>query len=592
MSWQPLPKELEPLAHFTTYILRELSLADTPTKQQLGILNYLEHGPDRQIVTAYRGCGKSFLTSVYALWRLMQDPFREKILLVGATADKAIEISTFMLRLVRDVDILESLQPLPDGRGSVNAWDVGPSVVDQSPSVRAVGLLSPSLTGKRCTAAVIDDCETLSNSITVLKQERLAAAITEIEAIRKPSVEGELPRKTIFLGTPHLESSLYLRLRRERNYKARMWPARFPDPASEAWDSYEGCLDPAIAAEVEDDPSLVGEPTDPERFGHDELLAREMSMTRASVQLQYQLDCRLSTLERYPIRLGDLIVMDLDGKALPEVVSWASGPEQVIQDLVCVGLGADRHYHRPMVVQGWVSAKETWRCVLSIDPSGRGKDEMAWTILAEYSGNFFVLESGGTTQGYSEEVLKMLSMRAKRWNVTQIVVESNFGDGLFAALLQPVMNKVHPCGIEEIRVNQQKERRICDQLAPLTQQHRLVISADVIRKDYQDAERNNDRGYERSLLFQMSRITMDRGSLAADDRIDSLALACQFFTEAAAQDQNRVAANRDYEMFMNQIEMAADETGASIDALALGLPTKSIGRSYGGSRRGVPGRHL
>jgi len=591
-NWEPLPEELQPLSHFTTYILRELSLADTPTKQQLGILNYLEHGPDRQIVTAYRGCGKSFLTSVYALWRLMQDPFREKILLVGATADKAIEISTFMLRLVRDVDILESLQPLPDGRGSVNAWDVGPSVVDQSPSVRAVGLLSPSLTGKRCTAAVIDDCETLSNSITVLKQERLAAAITEIEAIRKPSVEGELPRKTIFLGTPHLESSLYLRLRRERNYKARMWPARYPSPTSDAWDSYEGCLDPAIAAEVEEDPSIAGDPTDPERFGHDELLKREMSMTRASVQLQYQLDCRLSTLERYPIRLGDLIVMDLDGKALPEVVSWASGPEQVIQDLVCIGLGADRHYHRPMVVQGWVSAKETWRCVLSIDPSGRGRDEMAWTVLAEYSGNFFVLESGGTTQGYSEEVLKMLSMRAKRWNVTQIVVESNFGDGLFTALLQPVMNKVHPCGIEEIRVNQQKERRICDQLAPLTQQHRLVISADVIRKDYQDAERNNDRGYERSLLFQMSRITMDRGSLAADDRIDSLALACQFFTEAAAQDQNRVAANREYEMFMNQIEMAADETGASIDALALGLPTKSIGRSYGGSKRGVSCRRL
>jgi hypothetical protein len=591
-QWEPLPPELEPLAHFTTYILRELSLADTPTKQQLGILDYLENGPDRQIVTAYRGCGKSFLTSVYALWRLMRDPFREKILLVGATADKAIEISTFMLRLVRDVDILESLQPLPDGRGSVNAWDVGPSVVDQSPSVRAVGLLSPSLTGKRCTAAVIDDCETLSNSITVLKQERLAAAITEIEAIRKPSVKGELPRKTIFLGTPHLESSLYLRMRRERNYKARMWPARYPDPGSEAWDSYEGCLDPAIAAEVENDPSLVGDPTDPERFGHDELLKREMSMTRASVQLQYQLDCRLSTLERYPIRLGDLIVMDLDGKALPEVVSWASGPEQVIQDLVCIGLGADRHYHRPMVVQGWVSAKETWRCVLSIDPSGRGKDEMAWTVLAEYSGNFFVLESGGTTQGYSEEVLKMLAMRAKRWNVTQIVVESNFGDGLFAALLQPVMNKVHPCGIEEIRVNQQKERRICDQLAPLTQQHRLIVSSDLIRKDYQDAERNNDRGYERSLLFQMSRITMDRGALSADDRIDSLALACQFFTDAAAQDQNRVAANREYEMFMNQIEMAADETGASIDALALGLPTKSIGRSYGGSRRGVPGRHL
>ena len=85
---------------------------------------------------------------------------------------------------------------------------------------------------------------------------------------------------------------------------------------------------------------------------------------------------------------------------------------------------------------------------------------------------------------------------------------------------------------------------------------------------------------------------MDRGSLAADDRIDSLSLAVQFFTEAAAQDQNRVAANRDYEMFMSQIEMAADMTGASVDALALGLPSKSIGRSYGGSKRGVSCRRL
>ena len=70
MQWEPLPEVLEPLSHFATYILRELNLADTPTKQQLGILDYLENGPDRQIVTAYRGCGKSFLTSVYALWRL------------------------------------------------------------------------------------------------------------------------------------------------------------------------------------------------------------------------------------------------------------------------------------------------------------------------------------------------------------------------------------------------------------------------------------------------------------------------------------------------------------------------------------------
>ena len=142
-EWQPLPEELQPLSHFTTYCLRELNLADTPTKQQLGILHYLENGPDRQIITAYRGCGKSTLTGLYALWRLRMDPFREKVLLVGATADKAVEISNWMLRLVKDIDILQCLEPADDGRSSVQGWDVGPAIVDQSPSVRAVGILSP-----------------------------------------------------------------------------------------------------------------------------------------------------------------------------------------------------------------------------------------------------------------------------------------------------------------------------------------------------------------------------------------------------------------------------------------------------------------
>jgi len=590
MNWEPLPEPLEPLAHFACYVLRELNLADTPTKQQLGILRYLEGGPDRQIITAYRGCGKSTLTGIYALWRLRRDPFREKILLVGATADKAVEISNWMLRLVRDIDILQCLQPETDGRSSVQAWDVGPAIVDQSPSVRAVGILSPSLTGKRCTCAIADDIETLANSITPLKQGRLAAAITELEAIRKPEVAGELPKQTIFLGTPHLESSLYLRMRRERNYQQRFWPARYPNPGDDdEWDCYEGCLDPLIAAEVEENPVIKGEPTDPERFGHDELLRREMSMTRASVQLQFQLNCRLSTLDRYPIRLGDLIVMDLDGKALPEVVSWASGPDQRINDLVCVGLGADRHYHRPMLSQGWISQQETWRCVMAIDPSGRGADELAWAVVAELNGNMFVLESGGTTQGYAEEVLRMLADRARRWGVNQTVVESNFGDGMFEALLSPVMNRVHPNPIEAIRVSMQKERRIVDVIAPIVQQHRLVVGSELIRKDYREAERNADNGHQRSLMYQLSRITTERGALVHDDRIDALALALQFFTEAAAQDQRKAQANRQAELEDWTRQAFFDETGASIDALALGFRPSPRGRAYGGVKRPAVG---
>jgi hypothetical protein len=374
-----------------------------------------------------------------------------------------------------------------------------------------------------------------------------------------------------------------------------MWPARYPDPNSEDWDSYEGCLAPGIAAEVECDPSLIGEPTDPERFGHDELLKREMAMTRSSVQLQFQLNCRLSTLERYPLRLGDLIVCDLDGKALPEVVTWASGPDQRIQDLVCTGLGADRYFHRPMVTQGWVSSDETWRCVMAIDPAGRGgarSDELAYAVMAELNGNLFLLEAGGSVLGYAEEVLKMLAMRAKRWNVSQIVAEKNFGAGLFEAVLSPVMNKIHPCGIESVSVSMQKERRICQVLGPVIQQHKLVVNSDLIRKDYLEAERSTEGGHERSLMYQISRITEERNAISKDDRIDALALAVQFFSEAAAQDQQLKASERAYELWQNQIEMASDETGASIDALAMGLPRKSISRSYGGVRRGVSCRRL
>ena len=74
--------------------------------------------------------------------------------------------------------------------------------------------------------------------------------------------------------------------------------------------------------------------------------------------------------------------------------------------------------------------------------------------------------------------------------------------------------------------------------------------------------------------------------------MDALSLAVKFFVDAAAQDQDRVKASRDYELWQWQQEMAADETGASIDALALGLPTKSISRSYGGVSRQTAGRRL
>ena len=580
-----LPPELEgDFVYFTAYCLRELGLAESPTRQQISVCDYMQHGPNRQIICAFRGLGKSILASFYCAWRLALDP-NERIMVTSATAIKSRDFSTFMLKLFREVDVLQPLQPDLEDRSSVEAFDVAPAPPEQSPSVRSLGLLG-STTGQRCSLAVMDDIETLANVITQLKQERVAHAVQEMESILKPDEGQRLPRKIMYLGTPHTEQSIYVRLRRERNYGRRFWPAIYPK--LEELDTYEGDLDPDILDELTSRPSLVGQPTDPERFSEENILERKSSMTTAQFQLQFQLDTRLAQLERFPIRLGDLIVMDVDAKALPETVVWSKAPDCRLQELSCPGMGADRFYHRPAFTHGYMSREEAWRCVLAVDPAGRGRDELAWAVVAELNGNLFLLESGGSQLGYAQEVLCHLADTAKKWKVNLVLAESNMGDGMFTALLKPVLTRTWACGVEEVRVSQRKELRLVDTLAPVIQQHRLVVSAKVCRDDYLGAEDVND-GRLRSLMYQLSRLTTEKGCLAYDDRADALSLAVGYYVDAAAQDQEEATKARKDDLNALALEAWRDEQGLGIDALALGmLPTLqhvSGQRAYGGVSR-------
>lgn len=577
--WEPLPEPLDQFPYFVAYCLRELGLAEYPTKQQVAVADWMGNGPTRQLTVAFRGLGKSLLASLYALWRLRTDP-QEKILVVSATSVKATDFSSFALKCIGEIDILQVLSPGLNNRFSATAFDVGPAIVEQSPSMRSMGVLG-STTGQRCSCAILDDIETAANVITQLKQERIAHAVTEIESIIKPDEGQALPRKIMYLGTPHTEASIYLRLVRERGYKSRYFPALYPEEI----DCYDGNLDPRVLSELEADPSLVNEPTDPERFSHEDILQRQASMTRSSFLLQFQLNTRLATLDKYPIRLGDLMVMDIDGTALPETVVWSNQPDVRLQDLVCVGMGADRFYHRPIFQNGWVSKSETWRCVLAIDPAGRGADELAWCVLAELNGNLFVLESGGSTLGYADEVLQYLAKTAKKWDVNYVVAEANMGDGMFTALLKPHLMREHPCTIEEVKHNIRKETRLCDTLGPLIQQHRVVVTSRVVKQDYRLTDEDPEHGYSRSLFFQMSRLTPEKGCLSHDDRLDAMAIACAFFVDAAAQDQERAKAAREEELQRMAYEAWMDETGAGVDALALGWQPKAVGRVYGGVTR-------
>jgi hypothetical protein len=152
----------------------------------------------------------------------------------------------------------------------------------------------------------------------------------------------------------------------------------------------------------------------------------------------------------------------------------------------------------------------------------------------------FLMESGGFTSGYTEDTLKALSIIAKRQNVTKIIIEENYGGGMFGQLLKPVLGKIYPCTIEEVKHSKQKELRIIDTLEPVLNQHRLIVDKKLIEQDYRGNQHlPQDMALRYQLFYQMSRVTKDKGALAQDDRLDALAIAVAYWTEQMGRDVDR-----------------------------------------------------
>jgi hypothetical protein len=114
--------------------------------------------------------------------------------------------------------------------------------------------------------------------------------------------------------------------------------------------------------------------------------------------------------------------------------------------------------------------------------------------------------------------------------VKHIIVEENFGDGMFTKLLTPFLTRIYPCTTEEVKHSIQKEKRIIDVLEPTMNQHRLIVSDELIQSDAKVEEPKFQ------LFYQMTRVTKDRGALAKDDRLDVLAMAVQYWVEQMDRD--------------------------------------------------------
>ena len=505
---------------FVYIVWKHLNLPD-PTPLQYDIANYLQHSPERVLIEAFRGIGKSYLCCCLTCFLLLHDP-QLKIMIVSASKDRADGFSTFIKRLINEIPILSFLKAKPGQRDSSVSFDVGPSRPDHSPSVKSVGITG-QITGSRADIIIADDVEVPNNSATQSMRDKLAEAIKEFDSVLKPG------GKIIFLGTPQCEMSLYNSLP-EKGYEARIWPAEYP--AIRDFDNYKGALAPKIGRALAQDNTLAGEPTEPLRFDREELAKRRRSIGAATYSLQFMLNTSLSDLDRYPLRISDLIVMNLNPIMAPIKIIWAPSPDRVINDVQTIALAGDKYY-LPM----WVSneLEEYTGAVMAIDPSGRGADETGYAVTKMLAGNLFITAAGGIQGGYDTQTLEELARIAKTQKVKLIRVESNFGDGMFTQLLKPVLSRIYPVMVEEVRSNKQKEARIIDTLEPVMSTHRLIVDKRAIERDAQTA-----KDVQRSLFYQMTRLTRDRGALPHDDRLDALAMAVDYWKENLDVDNDRM----------------------------------------------------
>jgi len=520
MKQPEIDPRLKDFRNFLWLTWQHLGLPE-PTPIQYDLAAYLQNGPKRCVIEAFRGVGKSFVTSAFVIHQLLLDPSKN-ILVVSSSKQRADDFTTFTLRIIEGMDILAHLRPREDQRKSKIAFDVGMAPPSQSPSVVSKGITS-QITGSRADLIVADDVESANNSLTQMMRDKLAESVKEFDAVLKPD------GRVVYLGTPQTEASLYAALP-ERGYEVRIWPARFPD--AKLRDAYGTKLAPIIAQKIDKDPALVGKPTDPRRFSEIDLMEREMSFGRSGFSLQFMLDTSLSDLDRYPLRLSDIIVTECDTDTAPEKLVW--GKDKPCTDLPCVGLNGDRWYRAVAAIDA--NAPKPYNgSVMSIDPSGRGSDETAYAVVKMLNGFLHVTEAGGFPGGYEERTMKELVDIARRNKVNHIVVESNFGDGMFTELLKPHLRAGHNCFIEEVRHSVQKEKRIIDTLEPVMNQHRLVVDSRVIQRDYESAKAT-ERGIHYSLFYQISRVVRAKGALIHDDRLDALAIAVAYWTEQMAQD--------------------------------------------------------
>ena len=500
------------------------------TWMQTDIARYMQHEPDKLMVSAQRGEAKSTIACLYGLWALVQQP-SSRVLLISGSQDKADENGILMHGMLHKWSTLEYLKPDKNAgdRVSTVEFDVHYSLkgIDKSASVNCMGITS-SLQGVRADVLIPDDVETSRNGLTATQRDHLTLLSREFTSI---CTHGRI----LYLGTPQTKDSVYNGLP-ARGFSVRAWPGRFPTVEQE--EAYGDTLAPSILERMQ----LLGDKcrsgggldgsrgwcTDPHRFDELELQAKELDQGPETFELQFMLNTRLMDEARQQLKLKDLIVPDISHDAVPETLAWAADP-RLLWNTVPGLEPLKAELHRP------ASTSESYTKLrdlcMTVDPAGAGGDEMAFCVGGTLGPYIHVVAWGGFKGGFADQNLEHLVQLVLKYDVKRVVVEKNMGAGAVTRLIQNYFSGAGPDGTRRVKgvgvtdatATGHKERRIIDSIRPILQRHRLILHKSAVLMDAEMLKQYSmDRRVQYSGLYQMQNITTERNCLLKDDRVDVL----------------------------------------------------------------------
>ena len=232
------------------------------------------------------------------------------------------------------------------------------------------------------------------------------------------------------------------------------------------------------------------------------------------------------------------------------------------------------------IAGNWSEYSET---ICSIDPSGRGSDETAAAFLSQRNGFIYLHEMRAYRDGYSDNTLLNILDGCRKYNVTKLVIETNFGDGIVSELIRKhLITRKQAVDIEEVRANVRKEDRIIDSLEPILNQHRLVVDRSVVEWDYKS---NGDAAPEERLIYmlfyQMSRMCREKGAVKHDDRLDCLAQGVKYFTDALAISATEQIKLRELEEFNDMLQDFLENPESSANHIVMGMTLEQRRKARG-----------